>query len=312
MTGGLRNERGQAMVLSVLFVVAMIGFAALVVDVGAWFRGQRHLQTVADAAALAGAQDLPNTSTAQATAATYAQENWAGVTPPTVTFPDPNTIDVQATQPVNGVFSRVYGAAFSTIDVHAHARARAGVPSSVKNIAPLVVNQSQPMLTGAGCSQTTPCFGPTHSTTLNFNETSLTSSMFGVININCPGALATCHDAADSNDIVGWINDGFQGYVSVNSWYPAATGEKIGPVRDALIDNENRPLLFPVFDTADNVAKNFHVVSWSAFVITNVTKWQPADKRIVGYFTEVIVSGFLSGTGSGPPNYGVKVVGLVG
>ena len=32
---------------------------ALVIDGGSWFRAQRHLQTSADAAALAGAQDLP-------------------------------------------------------------------------------------------------------------------------------------------------------------------------------------------------------------------------------------------------------------
>ena len=50
----LRNERGQAAVLSVVFIAALLGAIALVLDVGSWFRAQRATQSAADAAALAG------------------------------------------------------------------------------------------------------------------------------------------------------------------------------------------------------------------------------------------------------------------
>ena len=55
----LLNERGQVAVIVALLIVAIIGMVALVVDVGSIYEERRQLQTVADAAALAGAQDLP-------------------------------------------------------------------------------------------------------------------------------------------------------------------------------------------------------------------------------------------------------------
>jgi len=99
------------MVVVVVGISAIVGMAGVVVDVGSWFRGQRHLQTVVDAAALAGAQDLPDTSKAAATAQSYSQQNWPGVASPAVTFADSSTIDVRATQPLSGIFSKLYGAA---------------------------------------------------------------------------------------------------------------------------------------------------------------------------------------------------------
>ena len=57
------NERGQAIVLSVLALVALLGMSALVLDVGNWMRTKRRLQATADAATLAGAQALPSRET---------------------------------------------------------------------------------------------------------------------------------------------------------------------------------------------------------------------------------------------------------
>ena len=43
-----RSERGQTMVLTTLFVAALLGMAALVLDLGTWFRNQRDLQQQRD------------------------------------------------------------------------------------------------------------------------------------------------------------------------------------------------------------------------------------------------------------------------
>ena len=83
----LRAEDGQVIVFVIAILTILIGMGALVIDGGSWFRAQRHLQTSADAAALAGAQDLPFATTAQSTAITYAQTNYTGLPAPTVTFP---------------------------------------------------------------------------------------------------------------------------------------------------------------------------------------------------------------------------------
>ena len=55
-----RNQRGQALILMLLFLGVMMALAAAVLDVGAWYRADRKLQATADAAALAGAHGLPD------------------------------------------------------------------------------------------------------------------------------------------------------------------------------------------------------------------------------------------------------------
>jgi hypothetical protein len=68
-----RGEEGQALVLCVFVLAALLGIASLVVDGGNAFLQRRNQQGVADAAALAAVKDLPaNTFTADATARSYA------------------------------------------------------------------------------------------------------------------------------------------------------------------------------------------------------------------------------------------------
>ena len=55
-----RSVRGQILPLIVLMLVALLGIAAFAIDVGYAYYAKRQLQSATDAAALAGAQDLPN------------------------------------------------------------------------------------------------------------------------------------------------------------------------------------------------------------------------------------------------------------
>jgi hypothetical protein len=48
------------MAITVVFMVVLLGFAALVIDVGSWYRAHRSAQATR-CAALAGAQVLPDT-----------------------------------------------------------------------------------------------------------------------------------------------------------------------------------------------------------------------------------------------------------
>lgn len=65
-----RSEEGQTLVINVLALVAMLGFAMLVMDGGSFMLQRRNLQGVADASALAGARSFPTGS--QATASSVA------------------------------------------------------------------------------------------------------------------------------------------------------------------------------------------------------------------------------------------------
>ncbi len=55
-----RGERGQILLVVTLALVALLGIAAFAIDVGYAYYAKRQLQSATDAAALAGAQDLPH------------------------------------------------------------------------------------------------------------------------------------------------------------------------------------------------------------------------------------------------------------
>lgn len=65
------------LVLTVFLLVGLLGMAALVVDVGYAYYAHRSLQASADAAALAGAQELPDPSRAVVVARQYGSEDGA-------------------------------------------------------------------------------------------------------------------------------------------------------------------------------------------------------------------------------------------
>jgi len=65
------GEDGQTIVLAVIAMVALLALAAFAIDVGYVYYAHRSLQASADAAALAGAQKLPDAGEAKATAVEY-------------------------------------------------------------------------------------------------------------------------------------------------------------------------------------------------------------------------------------------------
>jgi Flp pilus assembly protein TadG len=67
----LNDERGQVFVFLAVMLVVLLGCAALVVDVGRAYLAKRHLQASADAAATAGALELPDPIAAETYALNY-------------------------------------------------------------------------------------------------------------------------------------------------------------------------------------------------------------------------------------------------
>jgi hypothetical protein len=308
-----RGERGSTVVFFVVFLAALVGMLAFVLDVGAWFRAQRNLQGAADAATLAAAQDLPNTAAATTTATTYAGNNITGLNSWTPTFPNSNTIDINLSKPMTGVFTGVLG--ITSITVHAHARATVGVPTQLKFVAPLAVKSTAACTTAA-----LSCFGQT--TSLNFADSNLSASRFGLITLDCEGDTPnSCSgNGTGASTLSSWITNGYPGTLDVNKWYGSVTGQKIGPVRSALdtAATLGTTLLFPVFDAVDTTYMSFHVIGWAAFVIDpgGVISWKndvpgctPNCKLIRGHFVEFIAHDVSSSTTA--TNYGVRTIGLI-
>ncbi|HKT99378.1 MAG TPA: pilus assembly protein TadG-related protein [Paraburkholderia sp.] len=75
-----RRERGAVAVQVALFLITLLGCAALAVDIGRWVVVRHELQNAADAAALAGAHVLPGQLAASAVPATWASAETAANT----------------------------------------------------------------------------------------------------------------------------------------------------------------------------------------------------------------------------------------
>jgi len=105
----LRDARGSVIVIVAVIMTVCLGMAALAVDLGSLYQQQSLAQSAADAAALAGAHDLPTTSTASATANTYANVDLPGEQTPSVTFPTPTQIKVTLAKTAPSLFSQIFG-----------------------------------------------------------------------------------------------------------------------------------------------------------------------------------------------------------
>jgi hypothetical protein len=305
-----RSESGQAIVLVAALLAVLFGVAGLVIDVGSWYQADRKLQTAADAAALAGAQELPtDQSRAQAVALDFAQRNYAGASVPPPTFPSAGEIDVTATAMTPGFFSRVISSAFNFVQVKAHARAAVSVPLFMKNVAPIAVKDT------AACIVSNPsCYGT--RTTVSFDESKLTSSTIGLIDLRCqsPTSAFSCGGGPGGSTLAGWIDNGYPNPLPANQWYDVKTGVTVGPIDHSLnaAANAGRTLFFPVFDQADDANTSFHVIGWAAFVIDpGGVVWEPHTKELTGHFVTFIATDLASGgTIDGASDFGVHVITL--
>jgi hypothetical protein len=305
------NERGQAVVLSVLALVALLGMSALVLDVGSWFRTQRRLQATADAAALAGAQQLPNPGLATSMALDYAKDNGGDVLgtdiTDTSTYNPNDTISDKAAKTEDGIFSKVLGIDSANID--ASAKARTDTPLKARYVAPMVVSCNHPLIKKCNGSSNMPKFGPNNPTTLDYDPMGAPGA-YGMLNLGG-------NQNPGSSEEADWILHGFDQYLDVNKDYRSDPGAKFSSsnIQDALTARmiEGTPLLFPVFETLSGTGQNanYYIIGWIGFHLESF-EVQGNNAILHGYFTEFIANGILSSTGSGTPNFGVKSIQLIG
>lgn len=125
----LKEESGQATVMLALALVALMGCAALAVDLGFSFRTKTVLQDAADAAAMAAAKLLPDKEAAEAEARRIADANGAYLAEMTLTTPyneNARFVEVVLRQNVEFGFARAIG--FRDGDVAARAVAQKEPP----------------------------------------------------------------------------------------------------------------------------------------------------------------------------------------
>ncbi len=295
-----RSERAQSLVITLVFMTVLIGMAAAVLDVGSWYRADRKLQANADAAALAGARELPeNPAQAQAVALDYADRNDGGLESSGIKFrrtTTPNdTIEVLAERPAPGFFAKLFG--LDSVQVRAKAVARAGVLGRAKWAAPIAVDWRHEKLQ---CK----CWG--EQTTIDFEKTG--PGAFRLMNID------SSRGGTGPQDIGLWIREGLNAWMDKDRWYYSDPGMKPNSshIKGALTVRDESELLFPVYNAvrAQGAGFEYYVIGWAVFHVTGYTIHGANDSKVHGYFVDMIWAGIQSET-AGEPDFGARTVSLI-
>jgi hypothetical protein len=292
-------------VITVLFLAVLLAMAAAVLDIGSWYRADRSLQATVDAAALAGAQALPeSTGNASALATQYAAKNGGGtiqVTFSTKVFPN-DTIKVTGSRSAPGFFSKVLGV--KSVTVHGNATARAGLLKSAKWVVPLVVDEKHPKLQ---CNPN-PCSGSTSLVYQHFKKNGQPDGAgnFGFINVT--------GDKSGTSYLGDLITNGWDQYMDLGN-YDAVTGNMFSStsIGDNLADRIGDILLFPIYRklTGSGTGAQYQIIGWAGFRLTGMDL-KGTNEILLGEFVSVTWEGVQADKASdASPNYGVKDVSLV-
>ena len=313
----INNERGQSMVLALVFLTVLMGMSAIVLDVGSWYRAQRSAQSTADASALAAAQGLTNTSDATSLATAYANKNGGGLAAVGgITFSSKwmanDTVAVKVTRPAPGFFAKLFG--IGSVNVSGRATARAFNVSSARYVAPIVVHYKHPLLhcTRSANPTCNPEFGV--STTLNLEELHQPgggdgAGAFGLINLN----RLDDNGNIGAGVLAGWLTEGFDQDMPLGHYHSAPSANfnnsQFAAALDAVIGKE---VLFPVYRKLNGPGSNaqYDIIGWVGFIIRS---YDTSGSRgsLTGEFTRYIAEGIPVENGGGPPDTGVHEIELV-
>jgi len=311
-----RDERGQALVIPVLFLVVLLGMAAATIDVGSWYRSHRQAQAAADAAALAAAQELPAASTTAATsrALEYASKNGGGLVAGDITYSaslNPgryDTVSVKVRRPAPIFFSRVLG--ISSVTAVGRSTATAEPVSSVAGVAPIVVHYKHPLLncTQAKTPQCDPTFGVTTTLTLSDLHSpggGSASGAFGLINLNQGDSTGT----ASASTLADWLTNGYGDYLNTGTYFSAPSANFNNSQFLAALDGViGKEVLFPVYRLLNGPGSNakYDIIGWVGFVIQSYTA-TGSSGTLTGYFSRWVADGVQQDKGGGTDLGAVKV-----
>lgn len=123
-----RDERGQVLILVTISLMTLLTMVGMVLDIGIALEHRRQLQNAVDAAALAGAQMLPDTVAASTQANLYFELNSPTIGSPalTIEFPpgDSGQIRIEGNSEYRYVFLSLFGPDTTTVSAFALAGAQ--------------------------------------------------------------------------------------------------------------------------------------------------------------------------------------------
>lgn len=298
------------LVLTVVGLIALLGISGFAIDLGTWYRQQRTEQAAADAAALAGAQALPDDpETARADALAYADANGGGLTADDITIGSdrvPNdTISVRVGKSAPAVFTKLFG--LTSVTIHTRAAARSDGVSSADYVAPVAVSSEHPML---GCTPP-PCEGATE---LDMVDLKAKGSPDAAGNFTLLDLRIGAGGAVGQSTLVDWLEHGYDQSMPLGVYtsVPGAMFNGAG-FREALAGRVGSEVLFPVYRppiVRSGSNAQFTIIGWVGFKITGSSGGGNSGK-VLGSFTRFIAQGLQASNPGSQSDFGVRAVQLV-
>ena len=299
----IESEKGAATIIAALCMTVMLGVSALVIDVGVITYEKSRLSNAADAAALAGAQELINNkNNAYSIVNQYLEKNGVDPLNAEIVLSDSDTkVSVTVNKDVNYYFARILGFDKANIKTKAVAIC-APVIGVYEGIRPFAIEQQ----------------------TLDFEQTyTLKEGGGGGSNGNY-GALALNGNGAST--YVNNIVNGYDGHLRVGDYVDTEPGNMSGPTSqgiNTLINhcdhipectyiryNTNCPRIITVImvETLDvNGRRQVKVAGFAKFFLEGV-EGQGNDSIVNGKFLKTIMTGELGDTQT---DFGLKGVKLI-
>lgn len=295
----LKNKRGSVAVVSALVLTALMGFAALVTDAGILYFNRMELSNMADAAVMAGAQDLPDTSLALQTSRLYAQRNGNSEDQVYFTISGSNRIiSANATRKVPTFFAKLFN--IYSAEVHANAAAAVQPISVYTGVVPLgVVKQDF-------------VFGTTY--TLKVGGGDGMTGNYGALALGGKGG---------SNYRDNLLH-GYDGQIHAGDWLYTETGNMAGPTKDGINyrvaqdpyatydtvrSDSPRVIVLPVLDSFDvNGRGEVLVVGFATFFLEGATGSGTQCSVQGKFLRKYVPDGETSASGTGYGLYGIRLI----
>jgi hypothetical protein len=298
----IKDQRGSAIILVACAMTVVIGMVALAVDLGVGFSLKAKLQHTADAAALAGSQELPwDTQASTMIALDYIEKNGVNTDSVNVAFSQDNTcIEVKISGIMDYVFAKVLG--FTRQEIDTSAKAMNAPVTGMKGVKPLAVvdfpfNYGEQYVLKGGAGDGS-------------------QGNYGVLALGGTGSSVYEYN----------LIHGYNKVVCVGDKIPTETGNMATPTyrgMDSLIDSCNhtppctyyqhekdcpRLIFLPIIDSLDISGRdNVTVVGFASFFIEDIQN-EGGHTKIIGHFIRTVTSGEIQ---AGQKDLGVRSVKLV-
>ena len=288
----LREQRGSAVVIMALSITMLMGFGAITVDLGNLYLNKTRLANMADAAALAGVQDLPDDPQgAVASSYAYAGQNGMGSDAVQVTLSDNNTVvTVNATRQVPLFFAKIFDMTVSNVSVRAAAAIR--TITGTTGVVPFGIVKQQFI------------YGQRYI--LKAGGGGGYDGNFGALSLGGTGAAI----------YIGNIKFGYNGRLYVGEWVATETGNMSGPsdqgvsyrmgldsaaTFETVQKGSARIMIVPIIDSLTVNGRNeVLIVGFGAFFLEG-SGGSGKDNYITGRFMQMVIPGEV---GNGSENYG--------